>query len=161
MSAPPPSWPLGRLALGLVVLVDLALAVALVGPRSGGRTVFVDAALPAPTWAAPEPLVGVDPAVLARLTADDVARGVWALAAGPDGPPLSPEQRATLAPSFDRARTHRDRVSALRTERRAAALAHARAATPLAATPAVVAAARRAPAPRPTGTPPRRDRSAP
>lgn len=148
---PPPGGPasrVGGVALVLAVVLDVALAVALVGPRTADRVAFVDPARPAPAWTPVGAVEGRDAAVVGRLTADDVARGVWALAAGPEGPALTDAQRAALVVPFGRALAHRDRVGALRTERRAAVAALAAQAAPVVDTPGIVGAARRPAPPR-------------
>lgn len=99
--------------IGLALLVDGGLAVALVGRGGDGRMVFV--AAPA---GGGRPGEG-GPVEAAVLTADDVARGVWALA-GADGPvALRPEQRSGIGEALAAGERARKRVGELRTRHRA------------------------------------------
>jgi hypothetical protein len=62
-----------------------------------------------------------DAAFLAHVTADDVARGVWALAEERGELALSPEQRASLAPLLMEGAETRRRLGELRAARRVTA----------------------------------------
>lgn len=75
---------------------------------------------PALTSTDPQPVgTGLESAFTAHMTADDVARGIYALAA-PDAPlPLTAEQRATIGPLLQEGATLRARLGELRMTRRA------------------------------------------
>lgn len=96
----------------------------------------------------------LDRALASTLTADDVARGVWALAGTTDGPALDAAQRAALRAPVAQAAALRSKVGELRARRRAAVAAEqadwAEAARLL--PPAQLAAA---PGPQPPGATPR------
>lgn len=101
----------------------------------------------------------LDRSLAATLTADDVARGVWALATTTEGPALDAAQRAALAEPVARAAALRGEVGELRHRRRAALSAEqadwaeaARLLPPAQLAAAVGAAPRSAPVP--AGAPP-------
>ena len=109
----------------------------------------------------------LDRSLAATLTADDVARGVWALAGTTGGPALDAAQRAALVEPVTTAAALRSKVGELRQRRRAAVAAEqadwAEAARLL--PPALLAAALTAQppgaTPRPGGAPGARAPSAP
>lgn len=117
MSPSPPASasPTARRWAGL----RLALALVLLGlslPHGDPVPVLV---LPAASDRAPADAdPRLEPIFQAQLTADDVARGVWALSRG-EGPGLSAEQRAALLPLSLRGRDARVEVDRLRASRRA------------------------------------------
>lgn len=108
-------WPAVRLGLAAGVL-----ALALWGRRPVAATVLV---LPEPATTAPATTAPRDPrvapALLATLTADDVARGVQALAAG-EGPGLAPAQAEALLPLAESGLQARREVDRLQARRRTA-----------------------------------------
>lgn len=103
-----------RLALAATVL---GLAVAARRPARV-PVLTLPSPLPAPV-AAPAGVAALSPALAATLTADDVARGVGALARG-EGPGLSPEERARLLPFAEEGQRARREVDALQARRRQA-----------------------------------------
>lgn len=121
---------------GLVItsLVCVWMGVALLFPGEGGRPVVVGLATAEPPRAlfpaAAEASSPIRMAATAALTADDIARGVWALAAadgaesasreGQGAPPLSDPQRATLGPLLATAARSRAALGERRMARRAA-----------------------------------------
>ncbi len=120
-SSPPVST--ARASSAILVLLAGALCLLLAaapgarGPdlRAVAWTPGLD---PQPVFPGPVP-ADVDAQVAAMLTADDVARGLGALALLPADHPLAltPEQRQALAPTLSRARDARSRVDALRQDR--------------------------------------------
>lgn len=108
----------------LLAIVGLQAAT----PRPAGPPRLVAAPATAPS-APPQ-----GDAVAARLTADDVARGVGALARLPLDHPaaLRPEQARQILPPLETARQAHDRAQAARGRARADRLALARSLVPLA-----------------------------
>lgn len=92
--------------LGLAALLVGGLGLALAGPGGGPPPVVALPSGPAPARAAAS-----DDPFYTTLTADDVARGVWALAEAGFDP-------APLAADIDAARRAREAVDTLRAERR-------------------------------------------
>ena len=111
--------------LVLAFLITLWLGLALLYPGEGGRPLVVGLApveerhtpLPsAPTDASSPPRA----AALAELTADDLARGVWALGSTTSAPELTGTQRAQLAAVVDEAARLRSDLGEHRMAQRAA-----------------------------------------
>ena len=74
---------------------------------------------PARPHTAPLELAQLEPNFAARMTPDDVARGMWALAQG-EGPGLTDAQAAHALPQAQAAHAARQDVDRLRGDRRAA-----------------------------------------
>lgn len=106
-----------RLVLASFVAIGMGAALLLPG---AGRPLLVGLPPAAPPPAAPAVDDPARAAILAELTADDVARGVWALAATTDGPALTAEQRARLAPEVATASQLRADLGERRTAQRTA-----------------------------------------
>ncbi|MCB9745186.1 MAG: hypothetical protein H6740_21535 [Alphaproteobacteria bacterium] len=105
--------------LGLLCALQAA-ALLVAGPRPAVVAPAERPPLEAQAPPLPEAL-REDPGFTSRMTPDDVARGVQALAALPAGAPerLSPEQRAALAPLAAQGAALRQRLGELRMRRRA------------------------------------------
>ncbi|MDP2310249.1 MAG: hypothetical protein Q8P18_29810 [Pseudomonadota bacterium] len=74
----------------------------------------------APSAGARRDFGDIEPAFLGHMTADDVARGVYALAAQQGALALTDAQRVTMTPLLREGADLRARLGVLRTERRAA-----------------------------------------
>jgi hypothetical protein len=113
---------LPRMSRPAVLRLVLVLAsVAMAGAHARGIfddpvvVLMLDEPAPAPP---PNDDVVLERLFATRMTPDDVARGVWALAQG-QGPGLAEGQGAALLPTARRARDARHQVDGLRSRRRA------------------------------------------
>ena len=111
--ATPDVDPVKLAAIGLMIAVCIFLAMASQGPRYliGGA---------APVRPPLPPDLRLEPSFAAHMTTDDVARGVYALAAEAGPVALTAEQRVTIHPLLVEGAALRARLGDLREARRAA-----------------------------------------
>lgn len=108
-------------ALRLVSVTLAAVLCLLLGAARGAGGPGVVVAAADTRVALPEAAGdGVEPAFLAHMTADDVARGVYGLAEVDGAVALTADQRARIRPMLEEGAALRARLGALRAERRAA-----------------------------------------
>ncbi len=112
-----------RVAALIVALAVCAVEATLLAGQAGPGVVVAPPATrvtaPAAT-PAPEATDAIEPSFLAHMTADDVARGVYALAAAEGPVALTTDQRARIRPLLEEGAALRARLGELRTERRRA-----------------------------------------
>ncbi|MFZ5477117.1 MAG: hypothetical protein ACOZNI_10110 [Myxococcota bacterium] len=102
------------LAAAIAAAVCVAEGLVLAGGRAAPVVVTREAPAHAPYTEGPSAL---EPAFLARMTPDDVARGVWGLAGERGELALTADQRAALAPLLARGAETRAALGTLRARR--------------------------------------------
>jgi hypothetical protein len=101
--------------VGLVLLLAVCTLLAFAGR---GPTYLVGGAAPAHPTVPPDPRI--EASFAAHMTTDDVARGVYGLAAEQGAVALTAEQRASIRPLLVEGAALREELGALREARRAA-----------------------------------------